>query len=70
MLHVYLEQYKYHVIIAPQLLRYSFFGTEFGILKWNFDVLFPVYFNVNFRNKMEIKKKKKKIKKQRQFLAF
>ncbi len=38
---------------APQLLCYSFFGKEFGILKWNFHVLFPVYFNVNHSNKME-----------------
>ncbi len=29
---------------APQLLRCSFFGIEFGILRWNFHVLFPVYF--------------------------
>ncbi len=39
---------------APQLLCYSFLGTEFVILKWNFHVLFPVYFNVNYWNKMEL----------------
>ncbi len=32
---------------------YSFFGAEFGILKWNFHVLFPIYFNVNYWNKVE-----------------
>ncbi len=38
---------------APQLLHNSFFGTEFDILKWNFHVPFPLYFNVNYRNNME-----------------
>ncbi len=44
-----------HTIVsrAPQLLRYSFFATEFGILKWNFHILFAIYFNVNYWNKME-----------------
>ncbi len=41
------------ILRAPQLLHYSFVGTEFGILKWNFHVIFPVYFNVNYWNKME-----------------
>ncbi len=36
-----------------QLLSYSLFGSEFGNLKWNFHVLFPVYFIVNYWNKME-----------------
>ncbi len=36
---------------APKLL--FLFFAEFGILKWNFHVLFPVYFNVNYWNKVE-----------------
>ncbi len=37
---------------AQQLLCYAFFAAEFGILKWNFHVLFPVYFNIYYWNKM------------------
>ncbi len=36
------------MVRALKLLRYSFLGAEFGIFKWNFHVLFPVYFNVNY----------------------
>ncbi len=40
-----LEPCNYHII--------PFFGAEFGILKWNFHVLFLGYFNVNYWYKME-----------------
>ncbi len=38
--------------LEPPKLLFLFFA-EFGILKWNFHVLFPVYFNVNYWNKIE-----------------
>ncbi len=41
----YVDPRNYYVI--------PFFGAEFGFLKWNFHVLFPVYININYWNKME-----------------